>query len=93
MDTDYFQDQRPLIFTLPIGLSFYLLAVLPCDRQNVTETYFENQFIYQLTLVKCSGARRERVLQPDDADSAGCEPCGRLPGSVTMLEADAERGP
>lgn len=54
----------------PHRSQLYLLAVLPCDRQNVTETYFENQFIYQLTLVKCSGARRESIT------TRWCWPCG-----------------
>lgn len=67
-DTDCAQDKRPLIFTLPVGISFYLLAFLPCDRQNVSGTYFENQFIYQLTLVKCSAARRESITSQRDAD-------------------------
>lgn len=35
-------------------------------------------------------SKEGEYYRSDDADPAGCEPCGRLPGSVTMLEAEAE---
>lgn len=82
--------QETIDIDSPRRYQLYLLALLPYDRQHVSGTYFEIQFIYQLTLVKCSAARRESITSQRDADPVGCEPCGRLPGSVTMLEVDAE---
>lgn len=52
----------------PRRYQLYLLALLPCGGQNLSGTYFEIQFIYQLTLVKCSAARGENITSQRDAD-------------------------